>query len=103
MTFRQAEHEIRLNHENADEIVKCLKEMARKCDKRIDGRYEVKSIAIKYYDELTDMKRKVPMVLFTDKELRQINALKSINTSLNQIAIRFNVSKTVIKRVINIK
>ena len=103
MTFREAEFDIRLNHDNADDILECLKEMVRRCDKRIEGRYEVKSIALGYYGGLTDMKKRVPMVLFTDKEMRQINALKSIDTSLAQIAIRFGVSKTVIKRVLNVK
>lgn len=99
MTFRQAEHEIRLNHENADEIVECLKEMIRQANENIFGYVEYKPIALMYYKGIQKCRKKrMPKIEFTDKELRQLRALKTLEVPIDRIAVRMHYSKTVIQR-----
>ena len=99
MTFRQAEYDIRCNYPNADDIVEALKEMIRTNNEFIA--HEGKDIARGYFKGVNECRKKsMPKIEFTDKQVRQIRALISIDTPIERIAKRFGYAKTVIYRVI---
>lgn len=102
MTFREAEYDIKMNYDNSEDIILCLREMLKlNTTFLFQWGIDIRGLATYYYNHIQECRiRHSPVIEMTDKEIRQMRALLTCGLPITEISKRLGHSRHVLYKFI---